>query len=496
MKKLKSLLILVLTLSMMTAGMVVSVSADEATDLKSMKVYAVDASGNKTEVKMDFKSTTYTYELTVMSNTESISIEADTVDSTSTWSIEKDGINTKMDFGRNYTAVKVESASGATETYILNTTKLTEAEEATYEAEESESSEEDNEADNQENKNDGEKVVKVGKKKMKISSSFDEDLIPEGFKTASAEYDGEEYTCIKGEVKDITAFYLYNDNTEGFYIYHSADSSFEKMYNIKIKSRMYTIVTPETVDTCLKNYSKKNVTIIDQEVKAWVLDEEQGMYLVYAMNWNGDTSLYCYDDNEKCFQRYLVEADSNTQMEAANSAYETLQNKYNKLVTKYNLLLKIVCGLAIVIIILIFVIINLALSKKEKKAKKARESEEFESGIPYTLEEDNEESINDTETNDKFDRTYGDEPTFGIDSLSDELGEGFYGGEVKAENEVLIDIADDELQEELQLELEEKMKAAQLEAEEDLKETLKSMLPDEEDATEEDDDDFEFIELN
>ena len=32
---------------------------------------------------------------------------------------------------------------------------------------------------------------------------------------------------------------------------------------------------------------------------------DEGMYLVYAMNWNGDTNLYSYDDNEKCLQRYL-----------------------------------------------------------------------------------------------------------------------------------------------------------------------------------------------
>ena len=48
---------------------------------------------------------------------------------------------------------------------------------------------------------------------------------------------------------------------------------------------MYTIVQPKKVDGIVKAYDKKKVTIIDQEVKAWVLDEDEGMYLVYAMNW-------------------------------------------------------------------------------------------------------------------------------------------------------------------------------------------------------------------
>lgn len=487
MKKLKSLFILLFTLSMMIIGVSVAVSADTTTDLKSMKVYAVDSAGKKTEVPMEFKSTTYSYNLTVMSNTVSISIEAEPADSASKWSVEKDGINTKMDFGNNLTVVDVRSTSGAVRKYTLNTTKLTEEEESTYKAEDK------NKDKKPSKKSSDDKVVKVGKKEMKIASSFDKNLIPEGFAKSSAKYDDKKYPCIKGEVKDITAFYLYNEDTEGFYIYHTDDSSFEKMSNIKIKSRMYTIVTPDTVDPCLKNYDKKNVTIIDQKVKAWVLDGEQGMYLVYAMNWDGETSLYCYDDNEKCFQRYLVDNDTNTQMEAANKAYETLQNKYNKLVSRYNVLLKILCGLVIVIIILIFIIINISLNKKEKRAKKAKESQEIDdtSDTDFVISDNTKEETEEPEIKDPFDRTYGDEPTFGIDKLDFAFEEGFYGGEIEEEDDVLIDITDEEKKDGI----ENKTNEARLEAEEDLKETLKSMLP-EEDNESEDDEDFEFIDLN
>ena len=64
MKKLRALFILVFTLTMMLSTSVF-VSADTTTDLESMKVYAVDSAGNKTEVPMEFNSTTYEYDLTV-----------------------------------------------------------------------------------------------------------------------------------------------------------------------------------------------------------------------------------------------------------------------------------------------------------------------------------------------------------------------------------------------------------------------------------------------
>lgn len=370
MKKLKSLLIMIAAMSAMMITMIFTVSADETTDLSDLKVYAIDNSGNQTEVPLDFNSTTYEYNLTVKSTVKSIKIEATAKDSTSQWSVEKDGINTIMDTGDNLTIVDVTSSTGAVQKYTLNTKKLTEAEDATYK-------EPSSKKKKTSKKTATDSTVKVGKNTFTISESFKKSEIPEGFSKSTAKYNGNSYTCIKGEVKELTAFYLKGDETSGFYIYDKSQKKFYPMSNIKIKSRMYTIVQPKKVDGIVKAYDKKKVTIIDQEVKAWVLDEDEGMYLVYAMNWNGDTNLYSYDDNEKCFQRYLTSSDANQQSEAAAKAYNNLQKQYNQLVDKYNVLIKVLCGLAVVIIILIFVSINLGISKKEKKIKKTYSEDEL-----------------------------------------------------------------------------------------------------------------------
>ena len=363
MKKLKNLLMIMMAVTAVMAASVFTVKADETTDLSDMKVYAVDSTGAKTEVPMTFSSTTYSYDLTVKSNVVSIEITATPKTSTSKWVVEKEALNTKMDTGTNLTVVAVTSSTGAVQKYTLKTKKLTTAEEATYVAPE-------NNNTTTTTKNQKEKTVKVGKRKMKITASFKKSDIPDGFKQATAKYKKKKYTCIKGERKDITAFYLHNKKTEGFYIYDKDQDKFYPMNNIKVKSRMYTIVEPKEADGIVAGYEKKKITIIDQKVSAWALDEEEGMYLVYAMNWNGDTNLYSYDDNEKCFQRYLTSSDANKQSEAAAKAYNNLQKEHNKLVDRYNVLVKILCGLGVIIIILIFVIINLAISKKEKKIKK------------------------------------------------------------------------------------------------------------------------------
>ena len=90
MMKIRNLWVTVVTLFVLVIGTATCVSADQATDLSSLKVYAVDAAGNKTEVKMNFNSTTYTYNLTVLSTTEKIQIEAVPADSTSKAVVEKE----------------------------------------------------------------------------------------------------------------------------------------------------------------------------------------------------------------------------------------------------------------------------------------------------------------------------------------------------------------------------------------------------------------------
>lgn len=550
MKKIGKILGIFLTLTVMITGMKFAVSADTTTDLQSMKVYAINAAGEKSEVPLEFNATTYTYDITVMSDVTDIEVEAEAADANSTCAVDKDGINTKMDVGMNLTQVVVTSSTGATNRYTINTKKLTEQEQETYVAPQGQETETTDKSDAV--KDDNDTTVKVGKKEFKIAKSFDKDSIPQGFVKDTQEYNGEEYDCIKGEVKNITAFYLYNDKKEGFYIYDEGKDEFYRMDNIQIKSRMYTIVNPQTEHSSLKNYSKKKIQIGDVEVKAWTLNADEGLYLIYAMNWNGDTNLYCYDQNEECFQRYIIEDDANAQVDAANAAYEGIQKKYNNLVRKYNIILKIMCGLVIIIAVLIFVILNMALRKKEKKIKKSLEENDINSGESDDTEKDSDKKestdaddesdlseLNEKEeglyediaepeisgekpetvdsedakqdTTDEIseadeievpkhklfgkkenvDRGYGDEPTFGLEN---EQTEGFYGGEIEDEDEILIDITDDGTKEIPTDEIEEKTKQLQKKTEEDLRETLKAMLPDEEDS--EDDEDFEFIDLD
>ena len=201
----------------------------------------------------------------------------------------------------NKTFVYVTAADGTETTYTIYTKRLTEEEEATYEAEEN------NESGDSEDEN--VTPILVGETQMKISSDFDESDIPEGFSEAEYEYEGKIYTVIKGDKKNLIAMWLKpissdsSENTEegeesteestsgaeeGFYIYDEEAATFYQMDNIYIKSRMYTVVENASPDEYLNDYQKLEVQVIDETVEAWVLDEDNSLYLLYAMNWEGE----------------------------------------------------------------------------------------------------------------------------------------------------------------------------------------------------------------
>ena len=606
MKSLKRLLVTLIALTFVFSSSLMVVNAAPATDLKTMQVYSVDNAGVKKELKFKFKPTTYKYDFVVKSNCQRIEILVTTKDPTSTAVVDKEAVNTRMDTGKNKTTVTVTARNGAKQVYTLKTKKCTPAEDSQYK--------EGGKAAKK-----GKKTTKVSKKSAKVEMngkeykivSFSKKDIPRGFVKTTAKYKGKKYDAIKGKEKDLTAFYLVGEDGEGFCIYDKDADRFYIMNNVKVKSRMYTIVEPENPDDILKNYDKKKIKIDGQKVDAWVLDEEKGMYFVYAMNWDGDQSLYTYDDQEKCMQRYLIDNDVNAQIKAANQAYDNMKAKRNALVKKYNIFRYIIIGMAVVIIILIFLLIHSKLNKKEKKIKDeefitagmgegkddkveakadakdeddidaaqteddvkaldeddidnvpdendidavpdenievdadeiqiepaedfidnkapedieeiqtpevtAEEPEQMEIKMPEepaeqpveAKEEPKEEPVEETHKKKReFSRMhegYGDEPTFGTDK---ESTEGFYGGEVNAEDEVLVDLSEDddmELAEPIEnmAEQREIVDTAEIDVDslsepEDLKSTLKSMLAsDEDDDLDDDDDDFEFIDLD
>lgn len=449
MKKFYSLILCMVMAFTLLGAMTTNVKADEAT-LSELKVEAQNSAGERTDVKLtpEFSADTTEYEATVANDTIKLVLTPTTTEEDADYKTEWEA----LDVGDNKTYITVTAADGTKTKYTISTKRLTEEEEATYKADEN--TDDDNDSESGSKK----VTVKVGKTNMLISSDFKESDIPEGFSETKAKYDGKKYAAIKGDKKDIVAFWLKStstsedetseeetaeegttDSKSGFYIYDEESGSFYAMKNIYVKSRMYTIVNKAEPDSFLNDYETAQVEMIDEEVEAWVLDETNSLYLVYAMNWDGQTNLYCYDDVEKCFQRYIIDSAAATQLEAANDAINNLQDKNNELIKKYNqsngTKWKIIAALLILVVILFFVTLNLSLSlkarkinggervKKERRKRPKKEEEDFDD------EEEYDEYGNDDDDDELFKLVEDDDDDFVILNERDKTGKDDFSGQ-------------------------------------------------------------------
>lgn len=373
MNRLKAAVSAVLILALMFTMSLTNVFAegeDDAT-LSELTVRALNSGWTEIEKlsSFTFSPTITEYDVVLTHDTTYVQISATTSDenaSTSLGSYNYYGVSE----GENTKEIVVTSSDGTTVTYTLTLTVLTETEEAEYIERHSLDS--------------SQLATTVIDDKTYYISPFlpDATEIPNGFDKDTYTMDGEEYEVVVNSKKNMTAFWLYSDSelTEGaLYVLDingTSENEFYLLQNIKIKSRMYTIVPAESVETYVddkeyfEEFTLMDITIGDETVEAWELVEDGDFYLLYAANWNGDVSIYCYDANEECFQRYNIDSSTIQQLEAAGNSYTELQSKYNNLVSKYNksnsLKWKVIAALCVLCVIFIFVIINLILRLKSR----------------------------------------------------------------------------------------------------------------------------------
>ena len=354
-----------------------AVLADEGdATLASLEVRALDSSWYETEVLSSFvfDSSKTEYNIVLAHDAAYIQISAATTESDAYTNLS-DYNYFSISTGENVKEITVTSSDETTLTYTLNITVLTEDEETAY-------------IEKHTFTVDDLATTEVDGETYYISPIIpDNTEIPNGFSESTYTYNDYEYDVLVNEKKGMNVFYLYSnsDLSEGaLYVLDESGSDGDEFYlliNLKVKSRMYTIVPAESVDTYeddaeyLDEFTLTEITISDETVEAWEMEDDGDFYLVYAVNWDGEASLYCYDAEEECLQRYSIDSSTIAQLEAAGESYTDLQSKYNDLVSKYNsnnsLKWKIIAVLAIVCVILVFVILNLVIRLKSSAGAKS-----------------------------------------------------------------------------------------------------------------------------
>ena len=261
------------------------VVASKNNNLSSMTVAAVRADGSSYNINLSpaFSKDVTKYNILVEEGVTDLVVSAKTEDSKAKIYVQWPN----LDPGDNVTKVIVTAEDGSKKEYVINT-KVPMPETTTPAPVEP-------------------IKVEVDGVEYFIESVNDAVILPEGFETTDYEYNGKKVVVGKGLVKDLIVMNLTTSAGEAgkLYIYDEVNNSFYPMVNVSMSQKMYTIVKAPNGIMVPGGFKESTLTIGGVEFTGWQTDDIEGIYLVYAMNWEGKTGLYFYDTSESQMIKYF-----------------------------------------------------------------------------------------------------------------------------------------------------------------------------------------------
>lgn len=153
----------------------------------------------------------------------------------------------------------------------------------------------------------------INNKMYKVAVSFDASKLPEGFEPETYDLKGTSVMAGKGLEKDLTLFYLIDQDGNGsFYIYNAKADSWSPFAELQISSKAIVILPLDDEAAVPKGFVKRVIQVSKTDVTGWIPESEsvKGIEpvhcLFYGMNWNGDKGFYLYDKSESTIQKYFV----------------------------------------------------------------------------------------------------------------------------------------------------------------------------------------------
>ena len=180
-------------------------------------------------------------------------------------------------------------------------------------------------------------------------------MIPAGFTAGEITYNDSTY---KGAVQEKTglqmAYLVDGDGKGDFWMYDSSDSSFSPAEQVVI-SDTYSIVIFDAGSkvSMPSKYSKGNLEINGKTFEIWDEPDRDGFYVLYAVNNDGEESLYLYDSVEHTYQRMETPKSATTPDKKSASKFDAILEKISD-----HLIWFVAAAAVIVILLVIFLLVS------------------------------------------------------------------------------------------------------------------------------------------
>ncbi len=325
------------------------------------------------------------------------------------------------------TVATVKSVAGAALDYTKGNSTITIAEgEGTTTVDTS------NETTDNEGISDVTGTVEIDGVSYTIANEFPENEIPKGYEAATLDYDMATYNVVYSESNGIYLAYLVGtDNVGKFFMYVEEDATFAPFEQVSISDDTTIILLSDVSEIVLpEEYAEIVLTMNGQKFPAWNNTSNSDYYVLYAMNQNGEVSLYQYDSIEKTYQRF--EAPEVVTDDGANKGFiATLTN----LLENHLDYVILGTGLGFILFILIIVILGVKLYNRNAELDEIYDE--------YGIDSDEDDTDDDVILDLNGDDDYDDE-----DDEEDEVNDDMAFLVREGMREVFPEVEEEEVEEE------------------------------------------------
>lgn len=197
-----------------------------------------------------------------------------------------------------------------------------------------------------------------------LTDNFADADIPNGYSRTQRDLDGTERQMVENENGSVCLGYMTDaEGTGAFFLYNEENATFSPYAEISISDIASIIVLSDASEVSLSgNYQEAKLSLNEKEFPVWQDTENEGMYVIYAMNNNGEVGFYQYDSAEGTYQRFTPAASE----EAAEDDTDTssILGKVMSLVKGHLSLVIIAVGAAAVLGLLILIILAVKLHNR------------------------------------------------------------------------------------------------------------------------------------
>lgn len=247
-------------------------------------------------------------------------------------------------------------------------------------------------------------VVEVNGEEYKIANGVPQNEIPEGYQAAKLEYDLNNYDVLYSEDSKLYLAYLVgSDNVGKLFMYVDEDATFAPYEAVKISDDVTIALLSRVEDIILPaQYKETEIVLNDSKFPGWQDSSDPEFCIVYAINNNGEKSLYRMDTVEMTYQRF----------EAPEVVIEELRNpviaKISDLLQNHLDYVVLGTGLGFLLFIVVIVVLSVKLYNRNAELDEIydeyglgaeNDSEETEDDIYLDLDEDEQDDSEEEATN-------------------------------------------------------------------------------------------------